>query len=190
MSITTTHYDILGVQQQAEQGEIKQAFRRLAHQCHPDRSGGDDRQFRAITEAYRTLHDPDQRAAYDRSLTMLGAFIRDLRKLRNWGRLAIVVVVLLAVTALSIVSVAQAQVGTLNNLGNQYTAELAAFNAANQRLARIEGQMDWHQSAGDLAGYADLVETQHALVAEVAAKHDRVTALRARYDQAAARIAK
>jgi curved DNA-binding protein len=58
------HYSTLGVQRTASQDEIKQAYRRLAAKHHPDR-GGDTAQFQKIQQAYDTLGNEQQRAAYD-----------------------------------------------------------------------------------------------------------------------------
>jgi curved DNA-binding protein len=59
-----THYDTLGVNQQASADEIKAAFRKLAGEHHPDR-GGDQAKFKEINEAYNNLRDPQSRAQYD-----------------------------------------------------------------------------------------------------------------------------
>lgn len=58
------YYTTLGVSKQASQSEIKQAYRRLASQHHPDK-GGDTAKFQQIEEAYRTLGDEQKRAEYD-----------------------------------------------------------------------------------------------------------------------------
>ncbi len=62
------YYEILGVPRHATQEEIKQAFRRLARQYHPDVSDDPnaEERFKEINEAYRVLSDPEQRARYDR----------------------------------------------------------------------------------------------------------------------------
>ncbi len=59
------YYKILGVDKNASQDEIKKAYRKLAHQHHPDKGGGDDKKFKEINEAYQTLGKPDKRAQYD-----------------------------------------------------------------------------------------------------------------------------
>jgi molecular chaperone DnaJ len=59
------YYDLLGVSKGASQDEIKKAFRKLAHQHHPDKSGGDEEKFKEINEAYSVLSDPEKRAQYD-----------------------------------------------------------------------------------------------------------------------------
>ncbi len=63
------YYEILGVDFSAERGENKKAYRRLAHQYHPDKNPGDplaEESFKEITEAYEVLSDVQKRAAYDR----------------------------------------------------------------------------------------------------------------------------
>ncbi|MBI5794404.1 molecular chaperone DnaJ [Candidatus Uhrbacteria bacterium] len=59
------YYHILGISKSASQDEVKAAFRRLAHQHHPDKTGGDDKKFKEANEAYQVLGDPDKRAKYD-----------------------------------------------------------------------------------------------------------------------------
>jgi len=60
-------YQILGVQKNATEAEIKKAFRRLAHQYHPDKNRDiySAAQFQAIREAYDTLSNSWSRARYD-----------------------------------------------------------------------------------------------------------------------------
>ncbi|RLC35007.1 MAG: molecular chaperone DnaJ [Candidatus Nealsonbacteria bacterium] len=58
------YYQILGVAKEASQDEIKKAYRKLAHQYHPDK-GGDEKKFKEINEAYQVLSDPQKRAQYD-----------------------------------------------------------------------------------------------------------------------------
>lgn len=59
-----SHYQTLGVAENATQEELKSAFRNLAKQHHPD-MGGDVTKFQQINEAYNTLNDPNSRAHYD-----------------------------------------------------------------------------------------------------------------------------
>lgn len=59
------YYQILGVNSSASEAEIKKAYRRLAHQHHPDKAGGSDERFKEINEAYQVLSDPRKRAEYD-----------------------------------------------------------------------------------------------------------------------------
>lgn len=58
------YYSILGVQKGASEDEIKKAFRRLAHEHHPDK-GGDQQKFKDINEAYQVLGDKQKRTTYD-----------------------------------------------------------------------------------------------------------------------------
>jgi molecular chaperone DnaJ len=59
------YYKILGVEKDASADDIKNAFRRLALQHHPDR-GGDAEKFKEANEAYQVLSDAEKRARYDR----------------------------------------------------------------------------------------------------------------------------
>jgi molecular chaperone DnaJ len=62
-------YATLQVERTASDEEIKKAYRKLAMSNHPDRNGGSkdaEEKFKAITEAYDVLRDPQKRAAYDR----------------------------------------------------------------------------------------------------------------------------
>jgi len=59
------YYDILGVEKGANDEEIKKAYRRLAHQHHPDKKGGDEAKFKEINEAYQVLSDKQKRSQYD-----------------------------------------------------------------------------------------------------------------------------
>lgn len=72
----TTHYEVLGVAEDATTEEIRQAYVAVAKATHPDRRGADDPVTRARADAaikaanlaWATLRDPSRRAAYDRSL--------------------------------------------------------------------------------------------------------------------------
>ncbi len=59
------YYDILGVPKTATQDEIKKAFRKKAHELHPDKSTGDEKKFKEANEAYQVLSDTQKRAQYD-----------------------------------------------------------------------------------------------------------------------------
>ena len=62
------YYKILGVDRNATQKEIKQAYRRLARKYHPDVNPGDpsaQERFKEINEAYEVLSDPEKRRKYD-----------------------------------------------------------------------------------------------------------------------------
>ena len=63
------YYELLQVERSANDKAIKSAYRRLAMECHPDRNPNckvSEEKFKAISEAYDCLKDPQKRAAYDR----------------------------------------------------------------------------------------------------------------------------
>lgn len=60
------YYNVLGVPRNASPDDIKKAFRRLAHQYHPDKSHGNEEKFKEVNEAYQVLSSEQKRAQYDR----------------------------------------------------------------------------------------------------------------------------
>ncbi|MDI1310374.1 MAG: DnaJ C-terminal domain-containing protein [Methylotenera sp.] len=79
------YYEALGVARTATQEEIKKAYRKLAHQYHPDvsKDPAGEEKFKEIGEAYATLKDVEKRAAYD----ALGRHRagEEFRPPPNWG---------------------------------------------------------------------------------------------------------
>ena len=68
MATKRDYYEVLGVQKNASQEEIKKAYRKLAKECHPDLHPNDkeaEARFRELNEANEVLSDPDKRARYD-----------------------------------------------------------------------------------------------------------------------------
>ncbi len=71
MGQESDYYSVLRVSPQASAEELHQAYRQLVRQYHPDTHPHDqdaERHFRAITEAYETLSDPERRHQYDARL--------------------------------------------------------------------------------------------------------------------------
>ncbi len=69
MSVDIDYYELLECERGADDKALKSSYRRLAMQWHPDRNPGDaeaEARFKAISEAYDCLKDPQKRAAYDR----------------------------------------------------------------------------------------------------------------------------
>lgn len=69
MSVEVDYYELLEVERGADDAAIKSSYRKLAMRYHPDRNPGDaeaEARFKAISEAYDCLKDPQKRAAYDR----------------------------------------------------------------------------------------------------------------------------
>lgn len=71
MAVKKDYYEVLGLNKNASPEEIKQAYRRLALQFHPDRVVPDkkkeaEEKFKEISEAYAVLSDSEKRAQYDR----------------------------------------------------------------------------------------------------------------------------
>ena len=67
MSSKKDYYDVLSIQRSASKEEIKNSYRKLALQYHPDRnkSPGAEEKFKEISEAYAVLSDDEKRKRYD-----------------------------------------------------------------------------------------------------------------------------
>ncbi len=80
------YYQVLGVERGADVEAVKKAYRKLAHQFHPDvsKDPAGEEKFKEIAEAYQTLKDPEKRAAYDQ----LGQHRpgEDFRPPPDWGK--------------------------------------------------------------------------------------------------------
>jgi len=65
------YYEVLGVPREAPAKDVKKAYRKLAMKWHPDQHLGEgaaeaEKRFKAISEAYEVLSDPEKRARYDK----------------------------------------------------------------------------------------------------------------------------
>src|SRR5215210_6855271 len=62
------YYEVLGVGRDADEGQVKKAFRRLARELHPDVNAHDpeaESKFKEAAEAYEVLSDAEKRRTYD-----------------------------------------------------------------------------------------------------------------------------
>lgn len=69
MTTTIDYYELLECERTADAGVLKSSYRKLAMRYHPDKNAGckdSESKFKAVSEAYEVLKDPQKRAAYDR----------------------------------------------------------------------------------------------------------------------------
>jgi molecular chaperone DnaJ len=77
--IEKDYYAALGVPRDADAGEIKKAYRKLARDLHPDKNPGNteaENRFKEVSEAYDVLSDDKRRAEYDEARRLFGAGAR------------------------------------------------------------------------------------------------------------------
>ncbi len=119
MTITAENcYEILGISREANDEEVKQAFRELAKNYHPDRNPGDEeaeRQFKRVNMAYDAVKDAGRRQAYNEWLAY--SVGRQKTKRRQWGRLGALLVLLLLGPSAAISWIAFSGEGSIVELG-------------------------------------------------------------------------
>jgi DnaJ-class molecular chaperone len=84
----SNHYEVLGVSRDADETEIKKAFRKMSLQYHPDRNPNEDAKarFQEINEAFEVLGDPEKRNQYNMELQFGQrghAFDQDMNDINN-----------------------------------------------------------------------------------------------------------
>lgn len=70
MAKQVNYYEVLGVSREASQSEIRNAYRSLAKERHPDYAGGSAENFSLLQEAHAVLSDPDRRRQHDEALDL------------------------------------------------------------------------------------------------------------------------
>ena len=73
MADQINYYEVLGVPREASQEEIRNAYRRLAKERHPDHSSGSTQEFSLLQEAHAVLSDPNRRRTHDEALDLAHA---------------------------------------------------------------------------------------------------------------------
>lgn len=81
------YYEILGLQPQCTNQEIREAFAKLSKECHPDTSKtSDTARFQSIMEAYRVLSKEDSRANYDAQFVQRRSRFEDIEQFDRFRR--------------------------------------------------------------------------------------------------------
>ncbi|CAN5782096.1 MAG: DnaJ domain-containing protein [Rubrobacter sp.] len=73
MADQINYYDVLGISREASQAEIRNAYRNLAKERHPDHPGGSAEEFSLLQEANAVLSDPNRRRQHDEALDLAHA---------------------------------------------------------------------------------------------------------------------
>jgi molecular chaperone DnaJ len=73
MADQINYYEVLGVPREASQAEIRNAYRNLAKERHPDHPGGNAEEFSRLQEANAVLSDPDRRRQHDEAIDLAHA---------------------------------------------------------------------------------------------------------------------
>src|SRR5215210_1555278 len=73
MADQINYYEVLGISREASQAEIRNAYRNLAKERHPDHPGGSAEEFSLLQEANAVLSDPNRRRQHDEALDLAHA---------------------------------------------------------------------------------------------------------------------
>jgi hypothetical protein len=73
MADQINYYEVLGISREASQTEIRNAYRNLAKERHPDHPGGSTEEFSRLQEANAVLSDPNRRRKHDEALDLAHA---------------------------------------------------------------------------------------------------------------------
>ena len=81
------YYEILGVEPNASEADIKKAYRKLAREYHPDvnKDAGVEEKYKEISQAYETLSNPEKRQQYDLSQSGFGPEMFGFPNFNNFG---------------------------------------------------------------------------------------------------------
>ena len=140
-----THYQVLGVDAEAQPFLIEAAYRALMRRMHPDK-GGDTAQAQLINEAFRVLRDPESRARYDQTLPPPVAIVPAPQPAAPAP---------LRVAAVSrgddVVSNAYVLLGVLLVVAALLSAHASFAEAREPVLAALNPQPFWQAPSGDVA---------------------------------------
>ena len=84
----TNYYNLLGIESNSTNYEIKKAYRKMSLDCHPDRNNNDlakSNLFKKISQAYEILSDPDKRKNYDETIKLSN--LNNLNNLNNFNNI-------------------------------------------------------------------------------------------------------
>ena len=160
-----SHYEALGVGKDADRESIKRAYRKKAHEHHPDK-GGNAEKFHAIQKAYDVLSDDARRAWYDRNGTD-GAANPEDEAVKNLAAVFLQAVEQADVEHQDVLSlvrdhIARAKTNVITQI-ETHKVRLRKYEAAKKRLKKksrgpevlgqmLDGQIAATKRAIDLAG--------------------------------------
>lgn len=160
-----SHYDELGVRSDADRESIKRAYRKKAHQHHPDK-GGSAEKFHAVQRAYDVLSNEARRAWYDRNGTDGPADQQD-EALKNLAAIFLQVVDQADVEHQDVLAIVREHIerarSNVISQVDQHKAKVRKLETAKKRLTKkssgpellgqmLDGQIAANKRAMELAG--------------------------------------